>query len=88
MSSQLKGIIKEIKEYDFTITTDLDNEIKFKAVDVSLKDYNVGSCVYVQFNVKVLPYEDRRLVSLDAFKVSLSKENDIENNPEYLNLPI
>ena len=70
MSHQLKGVIKEIKENYFTIVEGGDNEIKFKAVKDSLKNYTAGLSVDVQFNVKGSQYQDKYFVSLEATKIT------------------
>ena len=76
MSFTLNGTIKEIKEYYFTILVDGDNKIKFRPKDNSLKNYNIGSSVEVQFVVKGSLHNEKYYVSLDAFKVSLDKAPD------------
>ena len=71
MSLTLNGVIKEIKEYEFTIVDEYgNNEVKFRQVDNLLKNCNIGLLVEVKFNVKGNQHNEKYYISLDAFKVS------------------
>ena len=71
MSLTLNGVIKEINKYDFTIVDEYgDNEVKFRPVDNSLKNCNVGLLVEVKFNVKGYQHNEKYYVNLEAWKVS------------------